>query len=56
MTQEETYEFVGKLAVGLYSQDIRISLNSLRNVLADQGKNYGSGRAMASGVDAAYNY
>ena len=56
MTQEETYNFIGKLAVVLYSQGIRISFDSLKSILADQGKKYGSNRAVARGVDAAYKY
>lgn len=58
MSQDETYDFIGKLAIALYSQDIRISLGSLRAVLADadRGNDYASGRGMAAGVSAAYDH
>ena len=57
MTPDETYDFIGNLAIALYAKGIRISLGSLRSVLADadRGNEYMSGRGMAAGVSAAYD-
>jgi hypothetical protein len=54
MNKEEVYEFIGRLAVLLYSQAIRISLRSLMAILQDQGVKYNSPRGMGAGVAAAY--
>lgn len=50
------YEFIGKLAIAVYPHEIQISLRSLRSILSERGSDYESGRAMASGVSAAYSY
>ena len=53
-TQEEIYDFIGELAIALYSKKIQISLGSLRSILLDKGKDYNNNRGMATGVAAAY--
>ena len=53
-TSEEVYDFIGELAIALYSKKIQISLGSLRSILADRGKDYNNNRGMATGVSAAY--
>ena len=53
-TQEEVYDFIGELAIALYSKKIQISLGSLRSILLDKGKDYNNNRGMATGVAAAY--
>lgn len=52
---EEVYEFIGELAIALYSKKIQISLGALRVILADKGRDYNNNRGMASGVKAAYS-
>lgn len=54
MTNEEVYDFIGELAIALYSKKIRISLGALRVILADKGRDYNNNRGMATGVSAAY--
>lgn len=56
MGSNETYDFIGNLAVALYSQDIQISLTSLRSILDDRDMTYGNERGMGAGVSAAYTY
>lgn len=56
MTTTEIYEFIGELAIGLYSKKIKISLTSLNAILEDKGAAYGSNRGLARGVSAAYRY
>ena len=51
---EEVYDFIGELAIALYSKKIRISLGALRTILAEKGKDYNNNRGMASAVSAAY--
>lgn len=51
---EDVYDFIGELAIALYSKKIRISLGALRTILAEKGKDYNNNRGMASGVSAAY--
>lgn len=53
-TIDEVYDFIGELAIALYSKKIQISLGSLRSILADRGKDYNNNRGMATGVSAAY--
>ncbi len=50
------YDFIGELAIALYSKNIQISLNSLKHILADKGKVYTSNRGVASSVSAAYRH
>ncbi len=54
MTNEEIYDFIGELAIALYSKKIQISLGALRAVMLDKGKDYVNNRGMASAVSAAY--
>ena len=56
MEREEIYDFIGELAIALYSKQITISLSSLNSILADRGMEYGSNRGLASGVSAAYRH
>lgn len=56
MTTQEIYEFIGELAISLYSKKIRISLTALNAILADKNSSYGNNRGLASGVAAAYRY
>lgn len=54
MTQEEVYDFIGQLAIALYTSKIKISLNALNTILADNGAEYASNRGLAKGVATAY--
>ena len=52
---DETYEFIGRLALALFSQGIKVSYSTAIKILEDNGyRTYGSPRAMASGISAAY--
>ena len=49
------YQFFGDLAIALQTKGIKMSFKSLNKVLADNGlEPYGSSRAVASGLSAAY--
>ena len=50
MTNEEIYDFIGELAIALYSKKIQISLGALRAIMLDKGKDYVNNRGMASAV------
>lgn len=53
--ENKTYEFIGRLALILFSQNIRMSFTTLRQLLKDNGyQNYGTARGMARGLSAAY--
>ena len=54
MTNDEIYDFIGELAIALYSKKVQISLGSLRAIMLDKGKDYVNNRGMASAVSAAY--
>ena len=55
--QNKTYEFIGRLALVLFSQNIKISYASLIKILEDNSMDsYGNERGMAQGVSAAYRY
>jgi hypothetical protein len=56
MNTQETYEFIGELAISLYSKKIKISLSALNMILADRNAAYGNNRGLASGVGAAYRF
>jgi len=58
MTKKEIYEFIGNLALILYSKNIQISLSSLNSILKDQDKKakYGNNRGLAKAVSASYRY
>lgn len=36
----ETYDFIGRLSIALYSQGITITLDALKQILNDMGKDY----------------
>lgn len=51
----EYYQFFGELAIALQTRGIKMSFKTLNKVLADNGlEPYGSSRAVASGLSAAY--
>lgn len=53
----ETYEFIGKLAVALYSQHIIMSLSTLNTVLeTNKLEPYGNCRGLGQGLAAACKY
>lgn len=55
--QNATYEFIGRLALALFSQNIHITFTALRQILADNSlKIYNTNRGMARGVASAYKY
>ena len=56
MKKKEVYDFIGELAIALYSKKIKISLSSLNSILKDKNAKYGNNRGVASGVAAAYRY
>ncbi|HAS8560993.1 MULTISPECIES: hypothetical protein [Gammaproteobacteria] len=56
MNREQIYDFIGELAIALYSKQINISLSALNAILADKGVEYGNNRGLASGVAAAYRH
>lgn len=55
--EQRTYEFIGRLAKGLYHEGIKVKFSTLIQLLKEFDlKAYGSGRAMASGVRGACHY
>ena len=52
MTNDDVYDFIGELAIALYSKKIRISLGSLRSIMLERGRDYVNNRGMASAVAA----
>ena len=50
MNTHEVYEFIGELAISLYSKKIKISLTALNAILKDKNAEYGNNRGLASGV------
>lgn len=56
MSNEKRYSLIGKIALGLYCQNVRVSFSSLNSMLGDYKCSYGNNRALASGVAAAYRY
>ncbi|MBQ8779249.1 MAG: hypothetical protein IJZ49_05985 [Alistipes sp.] len=55
--ENKTYEFIGRLALVLFSQNIKMSYTSLIQVLIDNGMaTYGNERGMARGIAAAYHH
>jgi hypothetical protein len=53
---DESYELIGKLAIGLHSQGIRIRLTALKKILNDKGADYSGGIGMGAVVSAANRY
>jgi hypothetical protein len=51
-----TYELIGKIAMGFYSQGIKISFDALREILNDNGAKYSydSNLGIAKSVSAAF--
>ncbi|HEO65873.1 MAG TPA: hypothetical protein ENI73_08390 [Spirochaetes bacterium] len=56
MDKEEIYEFIGELAIALYSKKIQISLSSLNSILKDKKCEYGNNKGLGQGVSAAYRH
>lgn len=56
MNKEQTYEFIGELAIALYTKNIKISLTALNTILADKNVAYDSNRGLAAGVAGAFRY
>lgn len=56
MTKEEIYEFIGELAISLYSKKIKLSLTALNAILKDRNASYNSNRGLAAGIGGAYRY
>lgn len=53
----ETYEFIGRLALALFNQKIKIRYSTLQKILVDNGlDSYGNERGMAQAISAAYRY
>lgn len=53
--ENKTYEFIGRLALILFSQNIRMSFSTLRQMLKDNGyTQYRSARGVARALSAAY--
>lgn len=53
--ENKTYEFIGRLALVLFSQNIKMSFSTLASLLKENGLgDYVGGRGMAAGVSAAY--
>ncbi len=55
--EDERYQLMGQIAIALYSQEIRISLSSLKSILMDYGYDYSSdyNRGLAKSVASAYS-
>lgn len=51
------YDLIGKLALGLYSQGIKITLDALKQILNDNGEEYSNDSNLGIGksVSAAYH-
>ena len=56
MVENEVYDFIGDLAIALYSKKIQITLSALNRILEDRGWGYGNNRGLASGVSASCRY
>ncbi len=56
MTNEEIYDFIGDLAIALYTKQIPISLSSLNSILKDKGCEYGNNRGLGAAVSAAWRH
>ena len=53
---DSTYDFIGKLAIALYSQGITITLDALKQMLNDEGDNYSwdSNLGLGRSISTAY--
>ncbi len=56
MQKSEVYDFIGELAIALYSKKIQISLSALNEILKDKGEDYGNNRGLGAGVSAAWRH
>lgn len=55
--ENKTYEFIGRLALVLFSQNIKMSYATLIQLLIDNKLDaYGNERGMASGIAAAFRH
>jgi len=56
-TNNNIFNFIGKLSIALYSQGIQISLDALKQILNDHGQNYSenSNRGLGKVVSSAYD-
>lgn len=56
-TENEVFNFIGKLSIALYSQGIQISLDTLKQILNDKGGTYSeeSNRGIGKVVSSAYD-
>lgn len=53
--ENEYYNFFGELAIALQTKELKMSFKTLNKMLVDNGyKPYGSSRALARGLSAAY--
>ena len=53
---DETYDFIGRLALALFSEGIKMSYSSLMKVLVENNYwRYWSERGVARGIAAAYH-
>ena len=55
-TGEESYEFIGQLAIALYTQKIKLRRSALQKILNDKGADYGGGVGMGKVVSTTYEY
>jgi hypothetical protein len=53
---DDSYEFIGHLALALYSIKIKLQLSTLQKILNDEGADYGGGIGMGKVVSTAYTY
>jgi hypothetical protein len=53
---EESYDFIGHLAIALYTKQIKLRLSALQHILNDKGADYGGGVGMGKVVSAAYRH
>lgn len=55
-TEKAYYEFIGKLAIVLYTQRINLRLSTLHKILNDNGADYGGGIGMRKVFSVAYEF
>jgi len=53
---EASYEFIGQLAIALYTYGIKIRLSTLQKILNDKGADYRGGIGLRRVVTAARTY
>jgi len=53
---DKTYDFIGQLAIALYSQGITITLDALKQILNDNGDQYSLGGNVGIGQSVAAAY